>query len=149
MFCRIVTGALPAHVVFEDADHIAFLDRSPVATGHVLLIPRRHVDSVYDLEPEAYAAIMARARALAGPIARAFDAPRTGLAIEGFGVAHAHVHLLPVRRGGDLDPCRARAANDRDLGEAADRLRAVLGTSGPLADGRPRRSGASDTERGR
>ena len=130
VFCRIVAGDLPAHVVHEDADHLAFLDRSPVATGHVLLIPRAHIDSVFELEPEAYLALMSCARALAGPIARAFGAPRTGLAIEGFGVAHAHVHLLPVRRGGDLDPCRARGASDAELSESASRLRRTLGGAG-------------------
>ena len=127
VFCRIVAGELPSYVLFSDAEHLAFLDRSPVAPGHVLLIPRRHVDSVFDLEPSAYAALMDRARALAGPIARAFEAPRCGLAVEGFGVAHAHVHLLPVRRAGDLDPCRARPASEDELRASADRIGAALG----------------------
>jgi histidine triad (HIT) family protein len=124
-----VAGDAPAHVVWSDDEHVAFLDRNPVAAGHLLLIPRTHVETVYDLGPDAYARLFARVRALAGPVARAAGAPRAGIAVEGYGVAHAHVHLVPVWRGGDLDPCRQRPADDDALREAAVRLRDALASA--------------------
>ena len=126
VFCGIVGGSSPAHVVWSDAAHVAFLDRNPVAPGHVLLVPRAHASTVYDLAPAAYAALFERARRLAGPVARAAGAPRAGIAVEGYGVDHAHVHLVPVWRAGDLDPCRQAPASEAELRAAADRLRAAL-----------------------
>lgn len=125
-FCRIVAGKAPAHVVWADAEHVAFLDRAPITAGHVVLIPRRHVPTVADLDAAEYASLFARVRALAGPVAAAAGAPRTGIAVEGFGVDHAHVHLVPVWRGGDLDPCRQRPADDDALRAAATRVAEAL-----------------------
>lgn len=128
-FCRIAAGDAAAHIVWTDAEHVAFLDRSPVAPGHVVVIPRAHAPTVYDLDAGAYERLFARVRALAEPVARAAGAPRAGIAVEGFGVAHSHVHLVPVWRGGDLDPCRQSPATDVALSDAAARLRAALATS--------------------
>ncbi|GJG85940.1 hypothetical protein tb265_11210 [Gemmatimonadetes bacterium T265] len=127
-FCRIAAGEAPAHVVWADAEHVAFLDRAPITPGHVVLVPRRHVPDVADLDADAHARLFARVRALAGPVAAAAGAPRAGIAVEGFGVDHAHVHLVPVWRGGDLDPCRQAPAGDDALRAAAARLRAALAT---------------------
>jgi len=96
IFCRIVDGEAPAHIVWQDDEHVAFLDRNPVTDGHVLLIPRTHVTTIFDLDPTVYARLFERVRVLAPPVAEAASAPRTALAIEGYGVAHAHVHLVPV-----------------------------------------------------
>jgi histidine triad (HIT) family protein len=105
---------------------VAFLDINPITAGHVLLIPRAHVRWVDDLSPEAYGRLFACVRWLMAPIAAAAGAPRTGIAVEGFGVAHAHVHLVPIWRVGDLDPRRHAPATDGDLEEAAERVRAAL-----------------------
>lgn len=126
VFCRIAEGRAPAHVVWSDAGHLAFLDTRPVATGHVLLIPREHVPWVDELEPDAHARLFAVVRELARPVAAAAAAPHTGVVVEGFGVPHAHVHLVPIRRGGDLDPCRQAAAAEADLRAAAERIRAAI-----------------------
>jgi histidine triad (HIT) family protein len=126
IFCRIADGEAPAHIVWQDSEHVAFLDRSPVTEGHVLLIPRTHVTTIYDLDPPAYARLFERVRVLAPPVAQAASAPRTALAIEGYGVAHAHVHLVPVWRAGELDPCRQAPAREASLQAAATRLRAVF-----------------------
>ena len=125
-FCRIVEGQMPAHLVWSDAEHLAFLDTNPITAGHLLLIPRQHVPWVDELSAEAHARLFARVRALARPVARAAGAPHTGIAVEGYGVPHAHVHLVPVWRGGELDPCRRAPATEVALRVAADRLRAAL-----------------------
>lgn len=126
IFCRIVAGGAPAHIVWADMEHVAFLDHNPVAAGHLLVIPRVHAPTVYDLDADAYARLFERVRALAGPVARAARAPRAGIAVEGFGVSHAHVHVVPVWRGGDLDPCRQVTSSEGDLRAAAARLRDAL-----------------------
>ena len=111
LFFRIAAGTVPAHIVWTDTEHVAFPDRRPVASGHVLLIPRIHASTVYDLALAAFARLFERARILAGPVAHAPGAPRAGIAVEGFGVDHAHIHLVPVWRVGDLDPRRQRQAS--------------------------------------
>ena len=125
-FCGIAAGSAPAHVVWRDAEHVAFLDLNPITAGHLLVIPREHVPWVDALSAEAHARLFARVRALARPVARAAGAPHAGIAVEGYGVRHAHVHLVPVWRGGDLDPCRQARASDAELRAAADRLRAAI-----------------------
>lgn len=80
VFCRLVAGEAPAHVVWADADHVAFLDRAPITAGHVVLIPRRHVPAVSDLDAAEYASLFARVRVLAGPVAAAAGALRAAAA---------------------------------------------------------------------
>ena len=126
IFCRISDGTATAHIVWQDADHVAFLDINPITAGHVLLIPRTHVTWVEDLSPDSYAKLFACVRMLAPRVAAAAGAPHTGIAIEGYGVPHVHVHLVPVRRGGDLDPCRQSRASEAELEASAARLRSVL-----------------------
>jgi len=126
VFCGIVAGREPAHIVWQDDEHLAFLDINPITSGHVLLIPRAHVRWVDDLSPDAHARLFARVRVLTKPIAAAAGAPRTGIAVEGFGVSHAHVHLVPIWRVGDLDPHRHAPASKDDLKAAAERIRAAI-----------------------
>ena len=135
--CEIIAGRKPAHRVWSDVEFVALLDHYPMTAGHLLLVPRVHIDSVFDLPSDLYERLFARARDLAGPVARAAGAPRTGIAVEGFGVPHAHVHLVPVWHGNDLDPCRQAVANDDELLQAAEHLRGVLVEAGMVrTDGR-------------
>ena len=126
IFCCIVEGQAPAHVVWSDAEHLAFLDVNPITAGHVLLVPRAHVRWVDELAADAHARLFARVRELAPPVAAAVGAPHTAIAVEGYGVPHAHVHLVPVWRGGDLDPCRQAPAGDAALRAAAERVRGAI-----------------------
>ena len=130
VFCSILEGRAPAHVVWRDADHAAFLDTSPIAPGHLLLVTRAHVPRAEDLSAEAHARLFACARLLAPAVADAAGAPRTGIAVEGYGVPHVHVHMVPVWRGGDLDPCRQSAASGAELRAAAVRLRGAIEAAG-------------------
>jgi histidine triad (HIT) family protein len=127
LLCEIVAGTRRAELVWSDEEFVAFLDAFPITAGHLVLAPRLHEDSVFDLPPQLYARLFERVRMLSGPVAQAQGTPRTGVAVEGFGVAHAHVHLVPVRQGNDLDPCRQAAAGADELEQAAKRLRRALG----------------------
>lgn len=141
IFCRIARGDAPAFVVWEDETHVAFLDARPITPGHLLVVPRSHVPWVEDLTPDAHARLFAVVRRLARPVAAAAGAPHAGIAVEGYGVAHAHVHLVPVQKAGDLDPCRQGPADRAALAQAADRLRRALAAAPPETPASPRPSG--------
>ena len=134
VFDRIVRGDAPAHRVWEDDAFLAFLDTRPSRPGHVLLIPKavpeRGGDDVFALPPDLYAALWERARRLAGPLREAMGARRVGAVVEGFGVAHAHVHLVPLHAVGDLGPQAEEPAPDDELAAVAATIRAALEAAG-------------------
>jgi histidine triad (HIT) family protein len=132
IFTKIVRGEVPAHRVWEDEEFLAFLDTRPVRPGHVLLIPKREVDYVFDLPGELYARLWERARRLAGALREATGAARIGIAVEGLSVPHVHVHLVPVSRPGDLDPSKQRPVPDEELARMAEAIRASLGKADPV-----------------
>ena len=118
VFCGILAGKLPARTVYEDEDHIAFLPLEHINPGHILLIPRRHTDDLFDLDAPAYQRLWAVVAKLAPPLRTAFSAKRVGVAVEGFNVPHAHVHIVPLHAVDELDPKRARGVE----ADEADRL---------------------------
>lgn len=118
VFCAILGGELPARMVYEDERHVAFLPLEHINPGHVVLIPRRHTDYLFDLERDAYERLWATAARLAPPLREALAATRIGVAVEGFTVPHVHVHLVPLYGPDELTPARARALDDAE----ADRL---------------------------
>jgi histidine triad (HIT) family protein len=143
IFTRIARKELPAHVVWEDAEFMALLALQPVSSGHLLLVPKQQVDSIYNLPEKAYYRLWQIVRFLEAPLRRAIGAPRIGLAFEGFGVAHAHLHLIPVYRRGDLDPRRATTAAFEDLRPIAERIRAEIAGEPSLSPGGVAQTGAT------
>ncbi|MEI8255109.1 MAG: HIT family protein [Deltaproteobacteria bacterium] len=131
LFCAIAEGTTPSNVVWTDDAHVAFLDVNPVARGHVLLVPRRHAATIYDLAPHEFAALFDVVRRIGPRLAASIGSDRTAIAVEGFGVAHTHVHLVPVTGGGQLDPCRQRPADPAELRVLAARLREDLESAQP------------------
>ena len=103
IFSRIAAGEIPSYKVAEDARHFAFLDINPMAPGHVLVIPRREVDYLFDLEPEEYGALMEFARKVALKVKKAMPCQRVGVAVLGMEVPHAHIHLVPLQTEADMD----------------------------------------------
>lgn len=118
VFCGILAGKLPARVVHEDEDHIAFLPLEHINPGHIVLIPRGHTDDLFDLDASAYQRLWAVVAKLAPPLRAAFAAKRVGVAVEGFNVPHVHVHLVPLHAVDELNPGRAQAVDAAE----ADRL---------------------------
>ena len=130
-FCEIVTGTRPAHVVWSDDWAVAFLDRSPLFLGHTLVIPRRHVVTLADLEPDEVGPFFTRVQLIAGAMPAAFDAGGTFVAnnnVISQSVAHLHVHVVPRRKGDGLRGFfwpREKYTDGLD-DVFADRLRRVL-----------------------
>lgn len=113
IFCKIVAGAIPAARVYEDADVLAFLDIHPVRTGHTLVIPKAHVPEFQNIEDDAYDAVMRTAKRVATALRATTAAQRAGLAVVGFDVAHAHIHVIPLH---DTDDISSKRKLDGELG---------------------------------
>lgn len=103
IFSRIVAGEIPCYKVAEDERFFAFLDISPVAKGHTLVIPKQEVDYIFDLDDETYNGLMAFARKVARALEGAVECKRVGVAVMGLEVPHAHIHLIPITTEGDMN----------------------------------------------
>ena len=104
-FCAIAAGETAAHAVYEDAATLAFLDRTPIFPGHVLLIPRAHVETIYDADEATVTALALSSRRLAIAVTRAMAADGVFIAqnnVISQSVPHLHVHVIPRRQGDGL-----------------------------------------------
>ena len=103
IFSKIAAGEIPSWKVAEDDCFYAFLDINPLAEGHTLVIPRKEVDYIFDLDPETYAGRWEFAARVAKAIREAIPCKRVGVAVLGLEVPHTHIHLVPLQTEGDLD----------------------------------------------
>ena len=103
LFTKIINQEIPCHKVAETEDYLAFLDINPLVMGHVLCIPKKEVDYIYDLEDEKLAGLMLFSKKVAIAIDKAVDCKRVGVAVIGLEVPHAHVHLVPLQNVGDIN----------------------------------------------
>lgn len=138
IFSRIVAGELPAHKVAEDADHLAFLDITPLVEGHTLVIPKREVDYIFDLAPAELAALHVFAQRVAVGLRAAVPCRRIGVAVIGLEVPHAHIHLIPMSQVADMNFAspKLQVADERLRELAAAIAAQVAGGSGLAAAAR-------------
>ena len=102
LFTKIVNGEIPAWKVAEDENYLAFLDIFPVAKGHTLVIPKKEVDYLFDLDDETYAGLQLFAKKVAVGIQKAVPCKKVGVMVLGLEVPHAHIHLVPMQSEADL-----------------------------------------------
>jgi histidine triad (HIT) family protein len=126
IFTRIIEREIPAHILREDSEFLAFLDNRPIREGHSLVIPKAEVPDVFDLSESLLAGLLPFARPVAQAIQEVTEATRIGMAVIGLEIPHAHVHLVPIDGLYDLDFRRARPAGDEELAATAERIRAAL-----------------------
>lgn len=129
VFCTIIEKNEPHHeIVWQDEQHVAFLTHRPEQPGHTLVIPRAHVDSAFDLSPEEFGSLMDASRRLAIALKKARGSARVALAISGFHVPHAHVHLVPVNESGAIcvEPPEGWVEDAGVLAKMGVELRAAL-----------------------
>ncbi len=103
IFSRIVAGEIPCYKVAEDEHFFAFLDINPVAKGHTLVIPKKEVDYIFDLDDETYAGLLQFSKLVAKAIERAIPCKRVGVAVMGLEVPHTHIHLVPIQEESDMN----------------------------------------------
>ena len=123
LFTKIVNGEIPAHKILEDDRYLAFLDIRPINPGHALVIPKKEVDYIFDLDEETLIGLMIFAKKAAGKIRKCVTCERIGIMVAGLEVPHAHVHLVPIKDVGDLNFSKAKPANGEDLAKLAEQIR--------------------------
>ncbi len=102
IFTKIVKGEIPAYKVAEDENYFAFLDISPVAKGHTLVIPKKEIDYLFDLDDELYAGLQLFTKKVAAGIKKAIPCKKVGVLVLGLEVPHAHIHLAPMQDEADI-----------------------------------------------
>jgi len=115
IFCDIIDNKKPAFKVWENNDFLAFLDVKPINLGHILLIPKNHQEEIFNLEDNLYNKLFETIKKLSKPLKKITKAKRIGIAIEGLGVPHAHIHLVPIYHGNELNPERAKKVSENEL----------------------------------
>lgn len=124
VFTKIIRGDIPSHKIYEDEDTFAFLDIHPSTPGHVLVVPKMQVESLWELEPELYQKLWQSARVIARHIHPLVGTARIGVIVAGFGVPHAHIHLIPINHGYELKEREPEGEPDHEaLAAVAEKLR--------------------------
>ena len=102
IFSRIVAGEIPCYKVAETDECLAFLDVSPIAYGHVLVIPKKEVDYIFDIDDDLFVKLHLFSKKVALALKKVVPCVKIGVAVVGIDVPHAHIHLAPINKGGDL-----------------------------------------------
>lgn len=127
IFSKIVSGEIPSYKVAESIEFLAFLDVNPLAEGHVLVIPKKEVDYIFDLDDETYTGLQLFAKIVAEGLKEAIPCKRIGVAVIGLEVPHAHIHLIPMNRVDDLNFARPKLSFSKDeMNITAEKIRAAL-----------------------
>lgn len=127
IFSKIISGEIPAYKVAETDDFLAFLDISPLAEGHVLAIPKKEVDYLFDLDDETYTELQIFAKIVATGLRKAIPCKRIGVAVIGLEVPHAHIHLIPMNSVSDLNFSRPKLNfTPEQLQSTAEKIREAL-----------------------
>ena len=108
IFSRIINGEIPGYKIAENDKFFAFLDISPLMKGHTLVIPKKEVDYIFDIEDNELGEMMIFAKQIASKIKDVIPCVKVGVAVIGLEVPHAHIHLVPMQKEGDLDFKRAK-----------------------------------------
>ncbi|MGB4293732.1 MAG: HIT family protein [Bacteroidales bacterium] len=123
IFSRIVSGEIPCYKVAEDDNYLAFLDINPLNTGHTLVIPKKEIDYIFDIDDETYAGLMLFAKRVARAIEKEVPCNRIGVAVVGLEVPHAHIHLIPINTMDDINFRRPKLKlTPEELKSIADRI---------------------------
>ncbi|MGK7389702.1 MAG: HIT family protein [Candidatus Cyclobacteriaceae bacterium M2_1C_046] len=108
IFTKIINREIPGHIVAEDERFIAFLDINPLVHGHTLVVPKKEVDYIFDLDDKMLADLHLFAKKVAKAIQKAVDCRRVGVAVIGLEVPHVHVHLVPLNTMDDINFTRPK-----------------------------------------
>jgi histidine triad (HIT) family protein len=127
IFSKIIEGKIPCYKVAENEYFFAFLDINPLAKGHTLVIPKKEVDYLFDLENDLYSDLMLYAKKVALAIEKTIPCERIGVAVIGLEVPHAHIHLVPINGVHDIDFRKPRVVlSKEEFEEIAKQISANL-----------------------
>ncbi|MEN2283687.1 HIT family protein [Algoriphagus sp. SE2] len=124
IFTKIINREIPAQIVAEDENYIAFLDIMPLVKGHVLVVPKQEVDYIFDLDPDVLSGLHVFAQKVAKAMDKTIKCTRIGVAVIGLEVPHVHVHLVPLKTMDDINFTRPKLKlTSEELAETAELIR--------------------------
>jgi histidine triad (HIT) family protein len=124
IFTRIINREIPGHIVAENEQFIAFLDIVPLVMGHTLVVPKKEVDYIFDLDDDTLAGLHVFAKNVAHAVKKVVPCKRIGVAVIGLEVPHTHIHLVPMNTMGDINFTRPKLnPSKEELAEVAERIR--------------------------
>ncbi|MEJ1241459.1 HIT family protein [Chryseolinea sp. T2] len=127
IFTKIIRREIPAHIVAEDEHCIAFLDINPLVLGHTLVVPKKEVDYIFDLDDASLTALHLFAKKVALGIEKVVPCERIGVSVIGLEVPHAHVHLIPMDSADDLNFTRPKLKpGQEELKSIAEQIKGAL-----------------------
>ena len=127
IFTKIINGEIPSYKIAEDENFIAILDAFPLVKGHVLVIPKKEVDKIFDLDKETYLGLMNFAYEIAPAIEKAIPCLRVGIAVIGLEVPHVHVHLVPMNTMNDINFSQPKIkVSPEEMSEIATKIKSSL-----------------------
>jgi len=127
IFSKIVSGDIPAYKVAEEDKHLAFLDIFPLAKGHVLVIPKKESDYIFDIASEEYLALWKFAQKIAKGMDKVIACERIGVAVIGLEVPHAHIHLIPLNNVSDINFERPKLKfSEAEMQEVVDLIKSAI-----------------------
>jgi histidine triad (HIT) family protein len=103
IFSRIINGEIPCYKIAEDENYFAFLDINPLAKGHTLVVPKKEIDYIFDINDSEHAGLWNFAKKISRAIRHAVPCKRIGIAVIGLEVPHAHIHLIPINKVNDMN----------------------------------------------
>ena len=127
IFTKIINREIPAQIIAEDERFIAFLDIMPLVMGHTLIVPKKEIDYLFDLDDDLLAGINIFAKKIAVAIKKAVPCKRIGVAVIGLEVPHAHIHLVPMNSMGDINFSNPKLKpSSEELFAVAEKIRKAL-----------------------
>lgn len=127
IFTRIINREIPGHIVAEDQHNIAFLDINPLVIGHTLVVPKKEVDYLYDLDEETFTNLQLFAKKVATGLNQAVPCLRIGVAVIGLEVPHCHIHLIPMNSMDDMNFSRPKLSpSQEELAAVVETIRQAI-----------------------
>ena len=127
IFSKIAAGEIPSYKCAENEKFYAFLDINPLVKGHTLVIPRREVDYIFDMDDEEIGQFMQFAKKVAVALKKAFPCEKEGMEVIGLEVRHAHIHLIPMQSEKDMNMANPKLKlTDQEFQEIAEKIRAAF-----------------------
>ena len=127
IFTRIVNGEIPCYKIAEDNNYLAFLDINPLAKGHTLVVPKKEVDYIFDIDDNLLGGMMIFAKKIAKAIDKSIPCKRVGVVVIGLEVPHAHIHLIPINKISDVNFANPKLSLPKEEFEAiAEKIKNAL-----------------------
>jgi histidine triad (HIT) family protein len=127
IFSKIIAGEIPCYKVAETSEFLAFLDINPLTEGHLLVIPKKEVDYIFDLDSETYVGLMLFAQIVASGLKKAISCQRIGISVIGLEIPHAHIHLMPMNSIDDMNFSRPKLSfTNEELEATAEKIKEQL-----------------------